>query len=63
MPAAAITAHESLQDRFAALAAGFQMHVPKPVEPAAWWRWWRPSPCPTGGPSYRTVAESCIMWP
>ena len=34
MPAAAITAHESLQDRFAALAAGFQMHVPKPVEPA-----------------------------
>jgi CheY-like chemotaxis protein len=34
VPAVAITAHGSLQDRFAALAAGFQMHVPKPVEPA-----------------------------
>ena len=29
-----MTAHGSLQDRFAALTAGFQMHVPKPVEPA-----------------------------
>jgi signal transduction histidine kinase/ActR/RegA family two-component response regulator len=34
VPAVAITAHGSVQDRFAALAAGFQMHVPKPVEPA-----------------------------
>jgi signal transduction histidine kinase len=34
VPAVAITAHGSLQDRLAALAAGFQMHVPKPVEPA-----------------------------
>jgi signal transduction histidine kinase/ActR/RegA family two-component response regulator len=34
VPAVAITAHGSLQDRLQALAAGFQMHVPKPVEPA-----------------------------
>jgi signal transduction histidine kinase/ActR/RegA family two-component response regulator len=34
VPAVAITAHGSLQDRFSALTAGFQMHVPKPVEPA-----------------------------
>jgi signal transduction histidine kinase len=33
VPAVAITARGTLQDRFAALAAGFQMHVPKPVEP------------------------------
>jgi DNA-binding response OmpR family regulator len=34
VPAVAITAHGSIQDRFDALTAGFQMHVPKPVEPA-----------------------------
>jgi signal transduction histidine kinase/ActR/RegA family two-component response regulator len=34
VPAVAITARGSVQDSFAALAAGFQMHVPKPVEPA-----------------------------
>jgi signal transduction histidine kinase/ActR/RegA family two-component response regulator len=34
VPAVAITAHGGLQDRLDALAAGFQMHVPKPVEPA-----------------------------
>ncbi|HEU5321594.1 MAG TPA: response regulator, partial [Methylomirabilota bacterium] len=34
VPAVAITAHGSLQDRLVTLAAGFQMHVPKPVEPA-----------------------------
>jgi signal transduction histidine kinase/ActR/RegA family two-component response regulator len=34
VPAVAITAHGSSHDRFEALAAGFQMHVPKPVEPA-----------------------------
>jgi signal transduction histidine kinase len=33
VPAVAITAHGSLQDRLDTLAAGFQMHVPKPVEP------------------------------
>ncbi|HEU4368965.1 MAG TPA: ATP-binding protein [Methylomirabilota bacterium] len=34
VPAVAITAHGSLKDRLDALAAGFQMHVSKPVEPA-----------------------------
>jgi CheY-like chemotaxis protein len=34
IPAAALTAHASLQDRMQALASGFQMHIPKPVEPA-----------------------------
>ena len=34
LPAIALTAHTSRQDRLAALAAGFQMHVCKPVEPA-----------------------------
>jgi signal transduction histidine kinase/ActR/RegA family two-component response regulator len=34
VPAVAITVHGGLQDRLHALAAGFQMHVPKPVEPA-----------------------------
>ena len=33
----------SLQDRFAALTAGFQMHVPKPVEPPSWSPWSRMS--------------------
>jgi DNA-binding response OmpR family regulator len=30
----AVTAHGSLDDRVRALAAGFQTHLPKPVEPA-----------------------------
>jgi PAS domain S-box-containing protein len=30
----ALTAHARVEDRIKALAAGFQMHVPKPVEPA-----------------------------
>lgn len=34
IPAAAVTAHASAEDRMQALSAGFQMHVPKPVEPA-----------------------------
>jgi signal transduction histidine kinase/ActR/RegA family two-component response regulator len=33
-PAAALTAYASAQDRVNALTAGFQMHVPKPVQPA-----------------------------
>jgi len=33
-PAVAVTAHGSLDDRVRALAAGFQTHLPKPVEPA-----------------------------
>ena len=32
-PAIAITAHASDEDRLRALAAGFQMHLPKPIEP------------------------------
>ena len=34
IPAVALTAYARLQDRMQALAAGFQMHVAKPVEPA-----------------------------
>lgn len=34
IPAAALTAYARLEDRDAALAAGYQMHVAKPVEPA-----------------------------
>ena len=34
IPAAAITAFARAEDRDAALAAGFQLHVAKPVEPA-----------------------------
>ena len=34
VPAVALTAHARVKDRMKALAAGFQMHVPKPVEPA-----------------------------
>ena len=34
LPAAAITAFARAEDREAALAAGFQLHVAKPVEPA-----------------------------
>jgi PAS domain S-box-containing protein len=33
-PAAALTAYATAQDRVNALQAGFQMHVPKPVQPA-----------------------------
>jgi PAS domain S-box-containing protein len=34
IPAAALTAYARAEDRVRALRAGFQMHVPKPVEPA-----------------------------
>ncbi|MBD1871855.1 PAS domain S-box protein [Nodosilinea sp. FACHB-131] len=34
MPAIALTAYARTEDRIKALAAGFQSHVPKPVEPA-----------------------------
>ncbi len=33
-PAAALTAYAGTEDRMRALAAGFQIHVPKPVQPA-----------------------------
>jgi PAS domain S-box-containing protein len=33
IPAIALTAHARFKDRIRALAAGFQVHVPKPVEP------------------------------
>ena len=33
-PAIALTAHARVEDRMRALSAGYQMHVPKPVEPA-----------------------------
>jgi CheY-like chemotaxis protein len=33
-PAVALTAYARVEDRMRALAAGFQMHVAKPVEPA-----------------------------
>jgi CheY-like chemotaxis protein len=33
-PAVALTAHARTEDRLRALSAGFEMHVPKPVEPA-----------------------------
>ena len=32
-PAAALTAHARVEDRVRSLSAGFQVHVPKPVEP------------------------------
>lgn len=35
VPAAAITAHGRVEDKLRALAAGFQQHVAKPVDPAA----------------------------
>jgi len=34
IPAVALTAYARVEDRLQALSAGFQMHVPKPVEPA-----------------------------
>jgi CheY-like chemotaxis protein len=34
IPAIALTAHARSSDRLRALSAGFQMHIPKPVEPA-----------------------------
>ena len=34
IPAAALTAHASITDRMRALSAGFDIHLPKPVEPA-----------------------------
>ena len=33
IPAVALTAYANTEDRMRALAAGFQIHVPKPVEP------------------------------
>jgi CheY-like chemotaxis protein len=34
IPAVALTAYAKTEDRMRALAAGYQSHVPKPVEPA-----------------------------
>lgn len=34
LPAIALTAHARFSDRMRALSAGYQMHVPKPVQPA-----------------------------
>lgn len=34
IPAVALTAHARVEDRMHALSSGYQMHVPKPVEPA-----------------------------
>jgi PAS domain S-box-containing protein len=34
IPAVALTAHARTEDRMRALSSGYQMHVPKPVEPA-----------------------------
>ena len=34
LPAVALTAYARTQDRLRALAAGYQTHVPKPIEPA-----------------------------
>jgi CheY-like chemotaxis protein len=33
IPAVALTAYARVEDRIRALTAGFQVHVPKPVEP------------------------------
>jgi hypothetical protein len=34
MPAIALTAYAEPEDRIRALAAGYRLHLPKPVEPA-----------------------------
>jgi hypothetical protein len=34
IPAVALTAYARAEDRIKALASGFQMHAPKPIEPA-----------------------------
>lgn len=34
IPAIALTAHARASDRLRALSAGYQLHMPKPVEPA-----------------------------
>jgi CheY-like chemotaxis protein len=34
VPAAALTAYARVQDRMRVLSAGFQMHIPKPIQPA-----------------------------
>jgi hypothetical protein len=34
IPAAALTAYAGLEDRLRAIQAGFQLHLPKPIEPA-----------------------------
>jgi CheY-like chemotaxis protein len=34
IPAAALTAYAGIEDRRHVLSAGYQMHIPKPVEPA-----------------------------
>jgi CheY-like chemotaxis protein len=41
VPAVAVTAHGGVVDRIRVLSAGFQMHVPKPVEPAELVAWCR----------------------
>ena len=33
IPAVALTAYAGVEDRMRALSAGYQMHIPKPVEP------------------------------
>jgi CheY-like chemotaxis protein len=33
IPAAALTAYAGVEDRMRALSAGYQLHIPKPVEP------------------------------
>jgi CheY-like chemotaxis protein len=34
IPAAALTAYAGVEDRMRVLSAGYQIHLPKPVEPA-----------------------------
>jgi len=34
IPAAALTAYAAVEDRMRLLSAGYQMHIPKPIEPA-----------------------------
>ena len=33
IPAVALTAYAGVEDRMRALSAGYQVHIPKPVEP------------------------------